>query len=149
MATLSQKVLKEVSYKIAKYLVGRAGALYGAGLNYKINVETALIPNQVWKTLGSAGTKIAYGLLDFVPTFSTMVNEQASMYRQVEKVEKIAKNPNLSASQKENRIRPIIDRAVFHSYHRTGLQSFIGFINFLIPIPFVALPPLQFSEVRI
>jgi len=135
---------KAVSKLVGKYLAGIAVDTYSGAFNSKIALQTSLIPSKIRDMLGTTGTNLALGAISFTNTFSDLFMVPTLEYPKVEaKVKSIRANPNLTSQQKKEKIEKLVTDFMFYYHNKVGVQSWIDLINFLIPIPFVGIPPYK------
>jgi hypothetical protein len=140
MAGLSKKVVKDTCLLMGKWIVRFSADFYAKAFEWKHNIEMLLIPKKIGKlVLSNASRAAVHGLVSFGDTFISMFDDS---YLSTWKIKWSNKLSN--ASEKD---RDALTREMAHELHalvtehkfHVGLQSWIDFIQFFIPIPFLEL----------
>jgi predicted sugar kinase len=123
---------------MGKWFVRFVSETYATSLDWKHNVEMILIPKKIGKyVLSSASRTFLHGLVSFGDTFISLANDSYLAVCKARWIEKLkGKSPSQRAQYASQAARELETICLSRHLEMAG-QSWIDFIQFFIPIPFL------------
>jgi hypothetical protein len=138
---LSKAAMAKVAKMAADYMWKVSCQAYGSALGFKHSVEMHVIPQKVGKYMISQGAReVAHGVLSFIGTFALFPKYFEESDREARKHTAILMKLKTDAEKRKYAkytIQPAMEKLQWKWRNKIGLQSWIDFIRFWIPIPFL------------